>query len=252
MERKREECIGYFIRENLLEGTIRSVEHDFLLLSSNRNKFSLHGNGVLDSNLFDYRTYLELDSGIIEMLYFAVTTPHVLEEAGIDLGISCNSVEDLFEKYELIITNRYSNNNLIEKMNFAEKGILALHSVAMRMKVEDDTEGQSVDCLINIPSFSSFSTKDLEDIQRGYLLLAQKCGYPALIQNLTCAFSHFSGLIKDRVSGNGIISSDDLYQAIRFYGVGHPNGNSTTLRHQLEAGGVLNRLFSPDWPITQY
>ena len=246
--RKREECIDYFGRDTEIEETLHAIGNDFLLLSLNRSKFSPQGKGEIGKPSTNYRTYLELDSGMIESAYFAVTVPHVLEEAEIKLNTPCNSVNDLLGKYKLFVTEGGIKDNKIENMTETQRGILALHAVVMRMKVDDDCEGKSVDCLTKVPSFCSLNTGDLNILQEEYLLIAQKCGYPVIVQDLTRLFSHISGFIKDKASRNGLSASDDIFAGNNFYGVDRPEGNSTTLRHQMEATGVLDRLFGEDWP----
>lgn len=224
----------------------RLLVSDFLLLSSERHKFSENEDGISE------KYYLEIDSGIIETIYTSVALPSVLEKAGVNITALAENADDLMEKYQMFVFDGSRDG-----FNSYQLKLRALHAAIMIMKIDDDIEGINIDSLLGNHNFTVWAEENfLEDgrnakdvlngLKEQYCQEAEKGGYPKLVTKIVCAANHFKGLLRDSKAVKEIVATDDFNKIGGFINNGGFPTGSTTFRRELGALG-LDNLFN-NWP----
>jgi hypothetical protein len=217
--------------------TVNVVENDFMLLSRNRDNISTP-------------KFVEMDSGIIEAAYSEVAIPGFLSQAGLDFpGQPCRNANDLQEKYKIYLSEEKNISGNSDILN----NIRRLHGVEMLMKLDDDKEGAMIDKLLKIPNYKTWIKEEAERLglaeeglfqitRNKYVELAGGGVLTRKINEAIIFSSAVSGKLKDLTGCGGIVPTDDLWQMTGLIRKSFTPG-CTTLRHQLEKSGLLDRAF---------
>ncbi len=224
---------------------IDTFTHDFILLSQERRKFPIE----------NYREYAELDSLIYILGCIAISTPDVLKKCGFDLGEGCKSVEELRKKYGTFILREQSpdgNDKILiprsdEACILTMAVIMSLQGAEMVLKVKDDIRGRRIDRILGIPNLYDYAkskvdgdeppTEVLETIRKEYFFLAETGGLPRFTVHAAEVFSHLTSVRKAKMAG--LKKLDSIRESASIM-----KNTTTTLRHELEAAGILKSLFS--------
>ncbi|MFV1917583.1 MAG: hypothetical protein ACC618_03850 [Patescibacteria group bacterium] len=224
---------------------IDSFTHDFILLSQERKKIPLE----------DYREYVELDSLICILGCVAICAPDVLAGCGFDFGQGSKSVEELRKKYSpFIIRGQGSNRDdklLTSRSDDAAiltmAEVMSLQGAEMVLKVKDDITGRKIDRILGIPNLYDYAkskvdgdeppTGVLEAMRKEYLFLAETGGLSKFTVHTAEVLCHLTSVRKAKIAGLKKLDSIGEDTSI-------VSSSTTTLRHELEAAGILDRLFS--------
>ncbi len=218
---------------------------DFMMLSEERRKFSVE----------EYREYVELDSVIYVLGCLALAAPPVSELCGFDIKEKCANAEEVRRKYSVFVIGRdKSKGNRIIIMPRGNKTavlamaqIMSLQGAEMVLKVKDDKKGRKIDKLLGIPSLYDYAERKagdeqsphgiLDQMRNEYFFLAETGGLPNLTVRSAEFLSHLTSVGKAKVAGLRVSSNVTENTSIA-------SNSTTTLRHQLNAAGVLENLFS--------
>lgn len=233
-----EKRIAGFTKEYPTESkVIAPVIEDFLFLSKNRDEFPIER----------WPTFLELDSAIFVVTYVGVANLKILQKAGIDPEEKVSSVEDLREKYSiLLITSGKSK----EYSNTTQQKLRALFASVMLLKTTDDKNdknGSNVDRILGLPNFWGYAQsknpqnpeKEIEKIRDRYHEEADLV-FPRPYQigaDVLCGLT--SVLKAERAKDKQEPQEDPTNFGIFFQRI----NQTTTLRHELQAAQILSELF---------
>ena len=223
---------------------IDTFTHDFILLSQERRKFPIE----------NYREYAELDSLIYILGCIAISTPDVLKRCGFDLGIGCKNVEELRKKYSTFILRGQSskgNDKLLipssdEACVLTMVEVMSLQGAEMVLKVNDDIRGRRIDRILEIPNLYDYAkgkaggdeppTEVLETMRKEYFFLAETGGLSRFTVHTAEVLGHLTSVRKAKMAG--LKKIDSIKE-----GTSITENTTTTLRHELEAAGILESLF---------
>lgn len=224
---------------------VDALTHDFITLSEQRRKFPVE----------DYREYVELDSLIYVLGCITLATPAVPERCDFDFRQKCAGVDELRRKYSAFITGeeRTKGNDKVliprgdELAVLTIAQIMSLQGAEMILKIRDDIEGRRIDKILGIPNLCEYAeskAKDdksphgiLDEMRKEYLFLAETGGLPALAVQSAEIICHLTSVGKAKVAGSK--SLPNMMEGGTFM----VSSTTTTLRHELEAAGVLESLF---------
>ena len=224
---------------------VDALIRDFLTLSSGRRNFQVQ----------EYREYVELDSVMNVLGCIALSAPRVLERCGFDMGESCETVEDVRRKYSAFIVGgaKPQGRKTVLMPGADETGALAmaqimsLEGAEMVLKVDDDKNGRRVDKLLGIPNLYDYAEQIAEEgqsphgivnrMRNEYLFLAETGGLSRLLVWSAELLRHLTSAGKAKMAGLKLLSQKTEVISIA-------DSTTTTLRHELDASGVLEKLFS--------
>ena len=223
---------------------VDALIRDFLTLSEGRRSFSES----------EYREYVELDSVIYVLGCIALAAPGVSETYGFEMRERCAGIEDVRRKYSAFVVGRDVNGRrkvLLESGDqtaaLTMARVMSLQGAEMVLKVMDDKEGRKIDKLLGIPSLYGYAesktgddqslNRMLDEMRSEYFFLAETGGLSSFAVRSAELLSHVTGVGKTLLaclrSGNGVMENASI-----------ADSTTTTLRHELDAAGVLESLFS--------
>ena len=123
---------------------------------------------------------------------------------------------------------------------------MSLQGAEMVLKVNDDIRGRRIDRILGIPNLYDYAkskaggdeppTEVLETMRKEYFFLAETGGLPRFTIHTAEALSHLTSVRKAKMAGLKKLGSVGE-------GASMMENTTTTLRHELEATGILESLF---------
>ena len=124
---------------------------------------------------------------------------------------------------------------------------MSLQGAEMMLKIKDDKEGRKIDRLLGVPNLYDYAKSKagdgqsphgiLGEMRKEYFFLAETGGLPNMAVWSAEFLCYLTSIGKAKMAGLRVSSNVTESTSIA-------SNTSTTLRHELNAAGVLENLFS--------